>query len=378
MADKRLDRLRVVRRIARGGMAEVFLAVGADEAGHERRVAVKKILPLYAGQEEVARRFRDEQRLGSLLEHSGIVRIQDVGKDDGEAYIAMEFVDGPDLDQVLERCGRRSIPMPVDLVAHIGARLAAALTYAHELTGADGAPLHLVHRDVSPPNVLLGVDGSVKLTDFGVAWYRERESATTPGVVQGRFHCMSPEQISGHPVDGRSDLFSLGALMYRALTGRHPFEADDDRELRARIRKARPAAPSALRRDCPPALERVLLRCLVADPEGRYPSARELLADLSHVAPRRPAGAQMLRAFLLALFPDADSPQHQPLPQGAAAPWEDLCHRLSPADVPLPDPPHRAAPAQAPHPAPRALPWAVGAVAIPALVWWVARLLDSA
>jgi serine/threonine protein kinase len=208
----------LVKRLARGGMAEVFLARQSGPEGFQRTVAVKRILPHLADSKDFVGMFQDEARLAAQLSHPNIVHIYDFGKVEEHFFIAMEYVDGVHAGVLIKHA--ESEPMPEVLVARIGADACAGLHYAHELRDSDGRALHLVHRDVSPPNLLVSYDGSVKLVDFGIAKAVSSIEQTRPGVVKGKFAYMSPEQTIGQKLDGRSDVFSLAVLLWELLAGR--------------------------------------------------------------------------------------------------------------------------------------------------------------
>src|SRR5579859_624404 len=197
---------RLQRRLARGGMAEVFLARHIGVEGFERRVAIKRILPHLSDSEGFRSMFLDEARLAAQLSHPNVVHIYDFGRAGDYDFIAMEFVDGVDIGQLIRR-GRKH-PVPFELAARILSDVCGALHYAHRITDAGGRPLNLVHRDVSPQNVLVSYDGVVKLVDFGIAKAAFAAGRTRPGVVKGKYAYMSPEQVEGRALDGRSDLFS--------------------------------------------------------------------------------------------------------------------------------------------------------------------------
>lgn len=331
-------RYRLLRRIARGGMAEVYLASYQGYGGFERRVALKKILPVYAGMAEFAGLFRDEGRVSGILDHSGIVQVLDFGVHEEQYFIAMEYVDGPDLEEVLDRCRRRGILPPIEVVLHIGARLAGCLEYAHGLTH-EGEPLNLVHRDVSPPNVLIGLGGEVKLTDFGVARHAIRTDKTRPGVLRGKYAYMSPEQIKHGRVDQRSDLFSLGTLLYETLTCVNPFEAINDYQTMEAVGEARFEPAGFLRPDTPAALDRILLQCLDEDPANRFPDAGALRRELASVMLQwsRADEPQVLVDFLRDVFPErAASDADMSTAEGLVPLWEHLAHHVDASMVPVP------------------------------------------
>ncbi len=335
-------RYRLIRRIARGGMAEVFLAAHRGAAGFERKVALKKILPVYSGMEEFASLFRDEARISAALDHSGIVQVYDFGQHGGEYYIAMEYVDGPDLEEVVDRCRRRGVLPPVEVVLYIAHRLASCLEYAHSRVDGKDRPLKIIHRDVSPPNVLIGVQGEIKLTDFGVAKAEFRDSMTRPGVLRGKYAYMSPEQVGHKAIDQRSDIFSLGTVLYETLTGVNPFEGSTDYQTIESVGRAEVEPAGFLRPDTPAELDRILITCLEPDPAHRFQNAAALRQDLARLmlAWPRADDPQCLIDFLRDVFPErAAQDTRAALVDGSVPVWEALAHRLSPMLVSIPTPP---------------------------------------
>jgi serine/threonine-protein kinase len=242
----------LLKRLARGGMAEVFVARQRHLEGYDRRVAVKRILPHLSDSADFVRMFLGEARLAARLTHPNIVHIYDFGKVADEYYIAMEYVDGVHCGQLIKHA--KDEPLPPTLIARIGADAAAALHYAHQFADVDGKPLRLVHRDVSPPNLMVSFDGTVKLVDFGIAKAATVDSLTNPGTVKGKYAYMSPEQTTARTLDGRSDVFSLGLVMWELIAGRHIIErgnpVDVMRAIRdgklPRIRDAVPSVPREL------------------------------------------------------------------------------------------------------------------------------------
>ena len=319
-------------------MAEVYLALHRGAAGFERRVALKKVLPVYVGMEEFNRLFRDEARISAALDHSGIAQVHDFGVHDGEHYIVMEYVDGPDLEEVLDRCRRRGILPPVEVVLHLGHRLASALEYAHSRSW-EGEAMHIIHRDVSPPNVLIAVTGEVKLIDFGVAKAALREALTRPGVLRGKYAYMSPEQVGHKTMDGRSDIFSLGIVLYETLTGVNPFEGTTDYQTMEGGEGAEVEPAGFLRPDTPAELDRILLTCLEAEPQHRYQDAGALRRDIAGLMLdyRQADEPDCLVEFLKDVFPERANGPGGASSRPIVPAWESLAHRLSPMLVQVPD-----------------------------------------
>ncbi|HVV86794.1 MAG TPA: serine/threonine-protein kinase, partial [Kofleriaceae bacterium] len=261
------------KRLARGGMAEVFLARQRGPEGFERRVAVKRILPHLADAADFVRMFLDEARLAARLSHPNIVHIYELGNVAGDYFIAMEYVDGIHAGQLIKHAEHE--PVPPELVARIGADAAGALAYAHRLTDADGRLLQLVHRDVSPQNIMVSTDGIVKLVDFGIAKAVSKAEETRPGVVKGKYAYMSPEQTTGKPLDGRSDVFSLGVVLWEILAGRNIVERGDVVEAMKAMRDGRFKSIREVAPKTPAKLADAVTRALTLRKEDR-PTATQL------------------------------------------------------------------------------------------------------
>jgi hypothetical protein len=269
-----LGRYQLLRRLARGGMAELFLARATGLEGFEKLVVVKRILPVHAAEGEMVRMFLQEARLAATLHHPNIAQVYDIGEAAGAYFFSMEYVDGVDLRWLNQQV------VPVEQVVAIAIGTAAGLHYAHERTDARGHPLGIVHRDVSPSNVLVGRDGIVKLVDFGIARAADHRHDTRPGMLRGKVAYMSPEQCRGQPLDRRSDLFSLGTVLYELATGTRLFDEESDLATMNRIAAGDVPPPSARRPGFPRRLEAVLLRALAADRQRRYQTAQELQLEL--------------------------------------------------------------------------------------------------
>ncbi len=263
----------LLKRLARGGMAEVFLARQRGPEGFDRRVALKRILPHLVDSEDFVRMFLDEARLAARLSHPNVVHIYEFGKVDEHYFIAMEYVDGIHAGALIERGVYEKVPPA--LAARIGADACAGLNYAHNLEDHDGRPLHLVHRDISPPNLMISYDGVVKLVDFGIAKIVTMVDKTRPGIVKGKFAYMSPEQTMGKKLDGRSDVFSLGLVIWELLAGCVALDRTDPVEAMKRIRDGRLPRIQDVRPDVPAVLAAVLEQALSVRPEAR-PSPAEL------------------------------------------------------------------------------------------------------
>jgi eukaryotic-like serine/threonine-protein kinase len=270
----------LLERIAVGGMAEVFVAKAFGVEGFERLLAIKRMLPMLGEDPQFIAMFVDEARLAVQLAHPNIVQVLELGKHEHHLYIAMEYIAGRDLRQIVERLRKRGHPMPVAQACLIVAGVCEALEYAHRKTDALGRPLGIVHRDVSPQNVLVSYEGQVKLIDFGIAKAESRAQRTQTGVLKGKFSYMSPEQVKGHDVDGRTDLFAAGVLLWELICGEKLFAGDSDFAVLEKVRGAAVPSPRSLAPHCPEALERVIFKALASDPSRRHQTASELQDDL--------------------------------------------------------------------------------------------------
>ena len=274
-------RYRVDTVLARGGMGEVFLGRIDGAHGFERPIVIKVIRNDLVEDERLAMMFVDEARIAASLHHRNIVQIVDFDRFDKGVFLVTEHVDGCDLRQLLREL--RS-PPPLPLAVSIIAELATGLHAAHEAVGSDGQSLQLVHRDISPSNVLLGIHGEVKLADFGVAKARSRSYHTVSGTIKGKAPYMSPEQILGGQLDRRSDIFSAGILMFELITRTRLYSGVNNARAMQRILAGELPDPAARRADIPLALSAIMKRALAFDRDLRYATAAELVGDLDTLA----------------------------------------------------------------------------------------------
>ncbi|MGE0546708.1 MAG: protein kinase [Kofleriaceae bacterium] len=270
----------LLERINVGGMAEVFRAKAFGVEGFERLVAVKRILPNIAEDKEFIRMFIEEAKLSVQLNHANIAQIFDLGVVDGSYYIALEHVHGRDLRGIFERCRGAGEAMPVAQACFMVMKVCEGLDYAHNKRDQTGRELSLVHRDVSPQNVLVSFEGEVKLIDFGIAKAAGKGSKTQAGILKGKFGYMSPEQVRGLPVDRRSDVFSCGIVLYELLTGERLFVGESDFSTLEKVRNVEILPPSTYNRKIPDELERIVLKALAKDVEDRYQNAIDLHDEL--------------------------------------------------------------------------------------------------
>jgi serine/threonine protein kinase len=285
----RLGRYELLRLIATGGMAHVWVARQRGEFGFARTVAIKVIRPEQARNATFRRMFLDEARLAAGISHPNVIHVLDLGEQDDVVFLAMELVEGATLAQLLG-WGAAGEPealtrLPPGIVARIVAEMAAGLHAAHELTDEGGTPLHLVHRDVSPQNILVSLDGVAKIADFGIAKaFGRRTAETEAGQVKGKWSYLSPEQIRREPLDRRSDVFSAGIVLWEALAGRRLFRGEDVLDTVERVKGAPIPDPCAIAPDVPAGLAQVALKALERDPVRRFQTAAELSDALEEAA----------------------------------------------------------------------------------------------
>jgi serine/threonine protein kinase len=279
----RIGRFEVLRYVAAGGMAEIYLVRASGIAGFEKTLVLKRIHPDHADDPQFIEMFLDEARLAATLDHPNIVHVHDIGESDGSYFFTMEYVRGASvlaIQRAVRRTGR-SLGLAPALAIVAGA--AGGLHYAHEHKRG-GKPLDIVHRDVSPSNVLVTFDGGVKLVDFGIAKAAARRTQTTTGTVKGKHGYMSPEQCRGGAVDRRSDIFALGILLFELTTGSTLFPGDNEFEVVHKVCNEPVPRPSSVVADYPAALERIVLRALEREPDARFATARDLELELDDFA----------------------------------------------------------------------------------------------
>jgi len=270
----------LLEKIAVGGMAELFKARQRGVHDFQKIVAIKRILPHLSDNDEFVRMFIDEAKLAAQLTHPNIVQIFDLGRAAGFYYIAMEYVDGKDLRSILRKVREYKIPLPESVAAFVVMRVANALDYAHRKRGMDDKELRLVHRDVSPQNILLSTEGAVKLVDFGIAKAATKSTQTMAGALKGKLLYMSPEQALGQALDSRSDIYSLGLVLFELLTGERCFQADSELGVLEKVRLGKVADARAFNPSISPEMLAILDKALQKNLEYRYASARSMEKDL--------------------------------------------------------------------------------------------------
>ncbi|MFO0755249.1 MAG: serine/threonine-protein kinase [Byssovorax sp.] len=282
-----LGRYELLLPIAQGGMATVWAARMKGTRGFSKIVAIKTMLPALSNDPRFEQMFLGEAEIASRIKHPNVCEILDLGEENGTLYLAMEWIDGESLMTLQHDAERQERPLPYAVITRLGIDAAKGLHAAHELRDEAGAPIGVVHRDVSPHNILVTYDGRLKIVDFGVAKAvaRSDHQATQAGTIKGKVQFMAPEQAFGDDVDRRVDVFALGIVLYQMITGDHPFRADNELATMARIVSPEPVpSPRAIAEDCPEELAAVVLRALAKKRDDRYPTMADLARDLEQCA----------------------------------------------------------------------------------------------
>ena len=309
----------LVDRIAMGGMAEIFKAKTFGVGGFENLLVIKRILSHLSDNDQFVQMFMDEAKVSALLHNSNIVRIYDFGKIRSNYFIAMECVEGKDAKLILRKLAERRKLLPREFAVYIAMEAAKGLDYAHKRTTLQGQPLHIVHRDVSPSNILVSYHGEVKVADFGIVKAANTFESTDVGTLKGKFEYMSPEQAQGLELDRRSDIFSLGIILWEMLTGRRAFKSDSEIRTLERIRNVDIEFPSSVNPQVPARLDEIVMRALSKDADDRYQDARELHSDLiEFLYPASPdLTQQSLAHFMAELFSDEVGRERERLEEGS-------------------------------------------------------------
>jgi len=277
------QRYKVLEKIAAGGMAEVFRAESAGLEGFKKIVAIKRVLPHLSEKKQFIGMFLDEARVSAQLSHSNCVQVFDIGVGDNTYFIVMEYVDGSDLKGLIEHRKKLNQPFPTEEACLICVRICEGLAYAHGLVDAKGESLHIVHRDMSPPNVLITRYGEVKIVDFGLAKANSQLERSEPGIIKGKFSYLSPEAAQGLAVDARTDIFAVGIILWELLAGRRLFMGETDLETVRMVQSARVPSIRQYNSKVSKDLEEVIMRALAGDPARRYQSARDFGRDLNQI-----------------------------------------------------------------------------------------------
>lgn len=276
----RVGKYEIVQRLACGGMAEIYLARASGIHGFEKYIVLKRILPQYASNEDFIRMFLKEARVAASLDHANIAQVHDIGESGGSTFFTMEYLHGEDLRQVMRHLGRSRQRLPLEHALEIVMGAASGLHFAHEKRGADGRALGIVHRDISPSNIVVTYQGGVKVVDFGIAKLAADPELSQRHVLKGKIAYVSPEQLQNHPLDRRTDVFSLGVVLYEITTHKRLFKGRSEVETMKAVFDGVVPPPTVVVPDYPAALERIVLRALARAPEDRYQSARDLQVAL--------------------------------------------------------------------------------------------------
>jgi TonB family protein len=337
----------LLEKIATGGMAEVWKARMRGVEGFQKIVAIKKILPHLSDNQDFIEMFVDEAKLAAQLNHNNIIHIYDLGKIQSSYYIAMEYIDGYDLKNILRKAQERDQPLSVEIALFIASKVAAALDYAHRKRDFEDKEMGLVHRDVSPQNVLISEEGDIKLCDFGIAKAASKASHTQAGALKGKLQYMSPEQAWGRNIDRRSDIFALATVLFEMLTARKLFSGDNELSILEQVREARVTKPSELNDEVTPQVDTIVLKALQKDPANRYQTAGEMQRDLDAVlysfrpTPTSADLAIYMHRLASSAAIDPHQPHHEPMPEPAPAanelrPIKPVVVAAAPATMPAP------------------------------------------
>src|SRR5258707_11600051 len=250
----------MLEKLATGGLGEVWKARMRGVKGFQKIVVIKKILPHLSDNQDFIEMFVDEAKLAAQLNHNNIIHIYDLGKIQSSYYIAMEYIDGDDLKNILKTAQERDQPLSIEIALFAASKIAAALDYAHRKHDFEGKEMGLVHRDVSPQNVLISQEGDIKLCDFGIAKAASKASHTQAGALKGKLQYMSPEQAWGRAIDRRSDIFALGAVLFEMLTNRKLFTGENEMSILEQVREAKVEPPSKFNEDVTPEIDRIVFK----------------------------------------------------------------------------------------------------------------------
>jgi eukaryotic-like serine/threonine-protein kinase len=297
-------RYQLLKKLATGGMAQIYLARQLGVQGFEKLLVVKRILPHLAENEDFITMFLDEARIAARLNHPNVVQIFDLGQQDDTFYIAMEYIHGEDVRKVWKQAERQGTPIPIPLICRIIIESCSGLDYAHKKADPGGRPLNIVHRDISPQNILVSFEGGVKVVDFGIAKAADQATVTKSGVLKGKYSYMSPEQAQGKSVDARTDVFALGVVLYELLTGARLFKRANDIQTLNAVTECQVEPPSNVDSRLPKDLDPIVMRALAKNREDRYPDARAMQQALEDwvLKNKLPSGSVHLAAFMQDIY----------------------------------------------------------------------------
>ncbi|MCL2012596.1 MAG: serine/threonine protein kinase [Cystobacterineae bacterium] len=311
-------------KLAIGGMAEIFLARQEGMEGFQKTIVIKRIRPHLSSQQNFVRMFLNEAKLAAQLSHPNIVQIYDLGKINDSYFIAMEYIFGRDMRKIMAKAQAKGIGFPMEYALKIASSVCEGLYYAHQKADANGAHLNIVHRDITPENIFVSFDGTVKILDFGIAKASNQIVQTDVGEVKGKLSYMSPEQCCGHVLDGRNDIFSLGVVLYECMTGFRLFTGESEAAVVRSIIDGKIYSPSYFMADIPQAVEEILMKALEKNRENRYQSAWEMQSAINQFLSQHefnPTNTHLAN-FLKQLFGDElkTNPSSQPTPSAQFMP----------------------------------------------------------
>jgi tetratricopeptide (TPR) repeat protein len=323
-----IGKYRLTSRLATGGMAEVYLGRATEGGAAGPTVAVKRLLPHLARETQIVRMFLNEARITAQIDHPNVVRILDLGSDNGQPFIVMELLDGHSFAELRHQAAQIPQRVPLGITLRVLCEACRGLDAAHRAVDQNGQPLAIVHRDFTPENIHVGFNGNVKVIDFGIARAENATSATEPGTLKGKFFYMSPEMIAGRPVDHRADIFAAGVMLYEQLCGRRPFTGTSADEVVDRIAQGRLKRPSELDPSVPPELEAICMMALARNPDQRFASLDVFIASIEAVGGvARIATGEELAGYVAQIFPLEQDEKRQVLMRARAADPSVPVHR---------------------------------------------------
>ena len=331
---QQVGKYQLVRKLATGGMAEVFLVKAAGPMGFEKTLVLKRILPHLAEEMAFVEMFLPEAKLAAQLTHPNIVQIFDFGESEGTYFLAMEYIDGPSLRTLIKRASAQGMELPLALCARLVANACEGLAFAHDFADPEtGEAQGLIHRDISPDNILLSKQGAVKVVDFGIAKAAGQAHKTASGVIKGKLSYMPPEQVRAESLDRRVDVYALGVVLYELLTGHKPFEAESDVGLMRAILFQSPMPAVQFRPELPDAMRRILGRALAKDREQRYPDCHAFQSDLEEfiLSVGKPVTTQQVAQLIAQVAASTGLSTSQP-----GVPRAEATHSVTPVHTPPP------------------------------------------
>jgi serine/threonine protein kinase len=332
----RFGKYLLLKEVARGGMARLYWAKITGAQGFRKLIAIKCLLSDLAAEKELVSSFIDEAHLAALLTHQNIVQINDFGQEKETYFIAMEYLFGRDIRHIFEKSREMGKPLSVEYALSITSKICSGLDYAHRLKDLQGEPLHIIHRDISPQNIIVTYEGDVKIVDFGIAKAASQSNLTQTGMIKGKVAYMSPEQAAGKKIDHRSDIFSTGVLLYEMVTNKRMFTGDTFQIL-AQVREAKIPWPETMKSDLPGKVCDILERSLTKKPENRYQSCSEILADIEacmNELSMRPT-TQGLAQYMQDLFQEEIAQESQAMREALAIDVKDEEDTIPPEPKPV-------------------------------------------